>query len=119
LLIDSTTLTSKVLIDDPVSNNLAPAWSPDGARLAFSSDRSKIWQIYTANVNQDMTVGQVTQMTSSRASGKGWPSWSPDGSQITYGLSSTSTFMIGKTTGNLVEYSLADGGWPDWSPNLP
>ncbi len=35
-------------------NDLAPAWSPDGSRLAFTSDRDGDWEIYVMDLAEDM-----------------------------------------------------------------
>lgn len=118
-LVNLATGSQTVLIDGPGSVNRSPAWSPDGTRLAFASNRSGNMDIYVAALNNDLTVGQITRWTTSRNYGKVWPTWSPDGAQISYIASSTSAFKVAKTTGDLVEYTLADGGWPDWSPALP
>jgi len=55
------------------------AWSPDGSRIAFVSDRSGTSQIWVMNADG---TGQVR--LSSGATYDNHPSWSPDGSRIAY-----------------------------------
>lgn len=63
---------------DP-STEKDPAFSNDGASLAFASDRSGVMQIYTMN----LTTHEEQQLTSLSA-GADEPSWSPDDSQIVF-----------------------------------
>lgn len=56
-----------------------PAWSPDGKRLAFVSERSGTKQVW---VMED-GLGEAEQLTTQRY-GASEPSWSPDGSKILF-----------------------------------
>ncbi len=56
-----------------------PAWSPDGRRLAFASDRSGNFDIWV----QDVADGTTTQITTS-TSQESQPDWSPDGQWIAF-----------------------------------
>ncbi len=55
----------------------APRWSPDGATLAFLSDRSEKTQLYLMPVN-----GGEAQRLTDLTNGVSEPVWSPDGSSI-------------------------------------
>jgi len=57
----------------------APAWSPDGARLAFMSDRASGWEIYV----YDFASGGVRQLTDCAANCR-FPAWSPDSRFVAY-----------------------------------
>ena len=79
LLVRSDGTGLRKLTDDP-HRDRGPAWSPDGKRIAFYSNRDggkyEIWVI-----NPDGSG--LTELT--RTSGRGWfPYWSPDGKQISY-----------------------------------
>ncbi|HVP71947.1 MAG TPA: amidohydrolase family protein, partial [Gemmatimonadaceae bacterium] len=56
-----------------------PAWSPDGKRLAFVSDRSGAMELWL----RDVTSGETRAITTHEG-GAGLPAWSPDGSEIVY-----------------------------------
>jgi TolB protein len=60
-------------------DDLQPAISPDGTRLAFTSNRSGYWDLYTL----DLVNGKVNRLTDTLAY-DGSPSWSPDGLWIIY-----------------------------------
>jgi Tol biopolymer transport system component len=67
-----------------------PRFSPDGTKLAFSSDRAfsgsyDIWVV-------DLATGNLTQLTSSSAD-EFEPTWSPDGNEVAFvsGTGSTGT----------------------------
>ena len=56
-----------------------PAWSPDGHRIAFESDRDGDWDIYVMNADGSNVV-QLTNKPSYDIS----PAWSPDGRRIAF-----------------------------------
>ena len=41
------------------ANEVAPAWSPDGERLAYQSNRNGTWELFVA----DVETGTETQIT--------------------------------------------------------
>jgi dipeptidyl aminopeptidase/acylaminoacyl peptidase len=57
----------------------APRWSPDGARLAFLSDRGDFTQIYLISADG----GEARTLTSGKRSVQAF-AWSPDGSRIAF-----------------------------------
>jgi Tol biopolymer transport system component len=57
--------------------NVRPAYSPDGKRIAFQSNRDGPYQIFV----MDADGGNVTQLTSGDADNR-HPAWSPDGRLI-------------------------------------
>ncbi len=66
------------LTDHPAPD-ISPAWSPDGQRIAFSSNRDGHSGIYTVNVDGGNLL-RLTQRTYENLS----PTWSPDGSKIAF-----------------------------------
>lgn len=61
--------------------NTDPSWSPDGKRIAFTSDRDGDYEIYLLDVGGDRLV----QLTHNDGADDVDPSWSPDGVSIAYG----------------------------------
>jgi TolB protein len=57
---------------------LNPTWSPDGSRVAFTSDLDGARQLYTIRVDGS----DLTKLTT--AGGSSRPAWSPDSSRIAY-----------------------------------
>ena len=62
-----------------VGKNRAPAWSPDGQKIAFESDRDGNSEIYVMSADG---TGQ-TRLTTNAAT-DGDPTWSPDGTKLAF-----------------------------------
>jgi dipeptidyl aminopeptidase/acylaminoacyl peptidase len=60
-------------------NDVDPAVSPDGRRIAFASDRDGDFEIYLTRVS----TGEVQQVTDNAVDDRS-PVWSPDGQWISY-----------------------------------
>jgi Tol biopolymer transport system component len=60
-------------------NNIGAVWSPDGSKIAYTSDRFGNWTLHVINVES----GDEVQLTSPDSI-SGWPDWSPDGDRIAY-----------------------------------
>ena len=89
-----------------------PAWSPDGERIVYSSERDRGYGIYVMDTN-----GRNSQKLTDAGSDYS-PSWSPDGERI--------TFMSYRDENSEIYTMDADGGNPqnltnnpaeDWSPS--
>jgi TolB protein len=100
-----------------VGNTLSPAWSSNGARIAFSASRSGDPEIFTADANGS-NMKQVTTFRGPDVS----PTWNPKtNSQIAWcsgrtGLPQIYTMDADGTNVN----RLTDGGYatsPSWSPS--
>jgi eukaryotic-like serine/threonine-protein kinase len=72
--------TSLKHLTDDVYRDRRPTFSPDGTRIAFYSNRSGSYQIWTIRPDGS----ELTPLTN-KDSGKAWyPNWSPDGLAIAY-----------------------------------
>ena len=77
-LADAETTKSRPLTFGAKSNS-APAWSPDGAHLAFLSERTDKRQVWSL----DMRGGEPEKLTSADEGVTAF-AWSPDGASIAY-----------------------------------
>jgi Tol biopolymer transport system component/N-acetylneuraminic acid mutarotase len=96
-----------------------PAWSPDGKRIVFASNRndSSNFDIYV----MDSNGSNVERLTTSLADETN-PSWSPDGKKIVYVVSEGSQSELDLINIDGTEQvSLTNlagmAGSPDWSPD--
>ncbi len=106
-----------VSFDSPGGTTLSPAWSSDGARLAFSSSKTGDNEIYSSNG----TGGDVHRLTAFRGPDVS-PVWNPkSNAQIAWvsGRSGLPQIYIMDSDGANVQ-RMTDGGYatsPSWSPN--
>lgn len=102
-------------LTNDAANDVMPAFSPDGKRVAFASDRAGNWDIYL----MDTTGGQAIQLTNDLTHELN-PSFSPDGKMLvycTYGAQSGQWELVvididNPTTKRFIGYGL----FPEWSP---
>jgi TolB protein len=105
------------LTRDP-AEEFDPAWSPDGAKIAFSRSDGRRYQIWIMNADGADPV-QITKGDSSASDA----AWSPDGSRIAFtrcsGGSCDVYVMSPDGTGEeRLTHAGRPGGWdPTWSPD--
>ena len=103
------------LTSDP-AEDIQPRFSPDGQKVAFASNRSGNWDIWSVNLD-----GTNLQQLTSTETDEIAPCWSPDGSKIAY-------CTLGARSGQWELWTLdvaqpgvlrflAFGLFPDWSPD--
>ena len=61
------------------ANDRYPAWSPDGERIAFESDRDGNFEIYVMSAD-----GKYKHNLTQNPGDDAAPSWSPDGKKILF-----------------------------------
>ncbi len=101
----------------------SPAFSPDGARIAFSSNRDGDFDLYV--MNRDGTgLAHVTGPSVPDTTYDDSPSWSPDGSKLVFGRLFSLGAELGVVnvdgTGEAALTSVVTSGyldWPAWSPD--
>lgn len=102
------------LTTDP-ANDVMPAVSPDGARIAFASNRAGSWDLYLMN----STGGQAVQLTG-ESSQELHPSWSPDGKFLAFcrlgEKSGRWEIWVTEADRPAVRHFLTYGLFPDWHP---
>ncbi|MCX5658181.1 MAG: DPP IV N-terminal domain-containing protein, partial [Planctomycetota bacterium] len=110
--IGGTTVTQ--LTNDP-GNDVMPAFSPDGTRVAFASDRTGRWAIYL----MDIQGGQPIQITSD-ANDNIHPSFSRDGKRLTYcshgGQSGQWEIVVVNLDNPAAKHFIGHGLFPSFSP---
>ena len=100
-----------------VGNDTQPAWSPNGKRIAFTSDRAGNQDVYTVRP----TGRGLRRLTGTPAEDSA-PSWSPNGKRIAFTSDregNEDVFSMtarGKALRRLTR-GAADEGDPAWSPN--
>jgi len=105
------------LTDDPFRDR-GPQWSPDGSQIAFYSDRSGTYQLWSIRPDGS-GLRQLTEVAY-----RAWyPFWSPDGKRITFpGDGATCVMTVQETPTSSAEClpGLSEGRWfftLDWSPD--
>jgi Tol biopolymer transport system component len=102
-------------------DELYPAWSPDGARVAFQQDAGPQPEIWTA-----LADGTDLRRLTNNADPDRHPAWSPDGTQIVFasdrsaGTSLSDLFVMNADgTGQvaITNTPTVDEDYPSWSPD--
>ena len=95
----------------------APAWSPDGSRLAFQAYHRDTWNIWTMRADGS----ELTQVTSGPFDDRE-PTWSPDGQRLAFSADRSGNYDVWAVTlasGALTKLtdSPANDSMPAWSPD--
>lgn len=118
-VVDPSSPASEIPLDEPVNSSALeryPAWSPDGKKLAFVSNRDGDSEIFV----YDFTSSVLEQVTNN-SSEDSYPSWSPDGSSLVFTHKSKQKSDIytidlaTKTTTQVTNTNNVDEADPTWS----
>ncbi len=96
-----------------------PAWSPDGTKMAFTSDRGGPAAIHVVGRDGSSDVRLTNQRRSDFD-----PAWSPDGTEIAFASRRDGNYEIyvmgadGSSPRRLTNHP-ADDFYPDWQPVTP
>jgi Tol biopolymer transport system component len=97
-----------------------PAWSPDGSKIAFASDRDyPNSQIYSMNAADGSGVTRLTYNTNVND----YPAWSPDGSKIAFDSNSYLNHYeicymnADGTDQHQISNNISTNWMPAWSPD--
>jgi Tol biopolymer transport system component len=89
LVLDTLGRTIREMPDEGVAT--APAWSPDGRYIVYSSDRTGIANLYAADITEEpVRVRQITQVLT----GAFTPELSPDGAELVFAAYAADGFHI-------------------------
>lgn len=103
-------------VNDPQTPTLReiagePAWSPDGTRIAFSSDTDG-FGVYVMDADGSNLTKLVHTCSLAR------PSWSPDGTRIAYYDCGYEVWVVEADGSNPTNLTGTAGGlWPAWGPS--
>jgi Tol biopolymer transport system component len=103
----------KSLTDSP-GLDAFPAWSPDGERIAFATDRDGNGELYVMDAD-----GAHQRRLTNTPEDESSPAWSPDGAKIAYVtgvIDGNETIHVMNADGSSRK-QLAEGNWPSWSPD--
>jgi Tol biopolymer transport system component len=118
---------SRLTDGDPNVDDCQPALSPDGTRIAFSSNRNANYDIYVMDAD-----GRNVRRLTSAMSDEEDPAWSPDGSRIAFvrgndltlgGVAyitscSSEIYVMDADGGKEINLTQGQGGTdPAWSPD--
>ena len=104
-------------LTNTTASNLRPAWSPDGKRIAFQSNREGPYHIYV----MDSDGGNVSQLTNGDSDDR-HPAWSPDGKYLAVDSGDTAkreiwTIEVSSKRRTQVTKLGAIASFPSWSPD--
>lgn len=100
-------------ITSSAAADLWPSFSPDGASMAFSSNRSGHFEIYTRSLSDGGSERQIT------ADGQDsiQPAWSPDGQYLAFVAKVRGGIGLIPVFGGPTRYLTSSGSDPHWSPD--
>jgi Tol biopolymer transport system component len=75
---------ARVKLTTQAGINTDPAWSPDGARIAFASNTDGNYDIYVMNADGSNVIQLTNDGAGPPAISNRFPNWSPDGMSIAY-----------------------------------
>lgn len=96
-----------------------PAWSPDGTRIAFTSERDGNTEIYVMNSD-----GSAQTRLTTSPENEHFPAWSPDGTSILFSRTlankTSDLFMVDIASRHITQLTDTpeiNEQYPNWSPN--
>jgi Tol biopolymer transport system component len=107
-----------VRLTTSAADDFAPSFSPNGARIAFTSDRHGNYDVYTMN-----SAGRDLRRITTNPGKDAFPSWSPNGRTLAFASNRSGDWEIYTTnangSGNLVQVTHRAGvdSLPAWSPD--
>lgn len=104
---------SLVQLTSSPSLDAFPAWSPDGSRLAYASDRSGTFELHVRTIG----AGGTREALTSDGQRNVQPTWSPDGTAIAYHSARRGGIWVIDIGGGTPRQVSPFGSRPAWSPD--
>ena len=103
-------------LTEETSNASYPAWSPDGTKIAFSSDRTGVMNVYVMDADGSNVKALTAGKLASRV-----PAWSPDGKSLLFCRAARvgqEICSVPAAGGEVKVIDCGGDGWdPAWSPD--